>query len=194
MKKQKSILKAWESYELHLIGFFLYNSLKKQELKMNEFIDRNGYKVQFLPEPNQFSENAKHVLVICEYNQQWLLTNHKERGWEFPGGKVEENETLHAAARREVLEETGAIIRELVPFGAYKVNEPNGYFIKKIFYATIDKIKPKQGYYETNGPVLVEKDLLLTDRFNSHYSFIMQDQIVKIVLEEMAKKQKMHHS
>jgi 8-oxo-dGTP diphosphatase len=161
---------------------------------MMEFIDRNGYKVQFFPEPNQFPESAKHVLVICEYNQQWLLTNHKERGWEFPGGKVEENETLYAAARREVLEETGATIKELVPLGTYKVNEPNDYFIKKIFYATIDKVKPKQGYYETNGPVLVEKDLLLTNRFNSQYSFIMQDEIVKIVLEEMAKKQKMHHS
>ena len=41
-------------------------------------------------------------LVICRFFDQWLLTRHKERGWEFPGGKREPGETLEVAAFREV--------------------------------------------------------------------------------------------
>ena len=48
------------------------------------------------------------MFVICRFYQQWLLTKHKIRGWEFPGGKKEEGETLEEAAIREVEEETGA--------------------------------------------------------------------------------------
>ncbi|MHC0038951.1 RNA deprotection pyrophosphohydrolase [Pseudoneobacillus sp. C159] len=155
---------------------------------MKEFLDSNGNKVQFLAEPHGFSVQPNHVLVICQYGSQWLLTNHKKRGWEFPGGKVELNESLEEAARREVLEETGAYIRDLAPLGTYKVNEPNSFFIKKIFYATIDKLEWKQDYHETNGPVLVDKELLLKERFNEQYSFIMKDEIVRIALAETDKK------
>ncbi len=52
-------------------------------------------------------------MVICQYEKGWLLTNHKTRGFEFPGGKVEQGESLEEAARREVYEETGAILGEL---------------------------------------------------------------------------------
>lgn len=36
-----------------------------------------------------------------------LLVRHRDHGWVPPGGKVEADETPEAAARRELLEETG---------------------------------------------------------------------------------------
>ncbi|MAI09084.1 MAG: hypothetical protein CMA08_00660 [Euryarchaeota archaeon] len=36
-----------------------------------------------------------------------LLVRHPERGWEFPGGRIEEGESPEEAMHRELLEETG---------------------------------------------------------------------------------------
>ena len=39
--------------------------------------------------------------------------------YNFVGGKVEENETNEEAAYRELFEETGYLVRELIPLGAF---------------------------------------------------------------------------
>ncbi|MEE2758580.1 MAG: NUDIX domain-containing protein [Candidatus Thermoplasmatota archaeon] len=39
----------------------------------------------------------------------WLMVRHMERGWELPGGWVEDDETSEVAALREVFEETGLL-------------------------------------------------------------------------------------
>jgi 8-oxo-dGTP diphosphatase len=156
---------------------------------MKEFIDANGHKVQFLYEPNSFPEKARHVLVICKYKNQWLLTKHKKRGWEFPGGKVEIDETLEEAAFREVWEETGACIKELIDIGSYKVKDHSGVFVKKVFFGIVERLEINSNYLETTGPVLVPEDFLIEERFRSHYSFIMQDEMIEICLQEINEKQ-----
>ena len=61
---------------------------------MITFQDLNGIQVELSFEKGIFPIKAMHVLVIAKYEEKWLLTKHPIRGIEFPGGKVEENETL----------------------------------------------------------------------------------------------------
>jgi 8-oxo-dGTP diphosphatase len=154
---------------------------------MIEFRDVNGHKVEFLEEPNSFSEKVDHVLVICKYKNQWLLTYHKKRGWEFPGGKIETGESIEEAAIREVWEETGASLQKLIAIGSYKVTDSTGYFVKKVFLGPINSLHNKEHYLETNGPVLVEEETLLKERFQPQYSFIMQDLLVDLCFERIKK-------
>ena len=56
---------------------------------MYTFYDLNGHEVRLTFADQPPIKDAKHVLIICLYNNQWVLTKHKKRGYEFPGGKVE---------------------------------------------------------------------------------------------------------
>ncbi|MCU6793100.1 NUDIX hydrolase [Paenibacillus sp. WQ 127069] len=61
----------------------------------------------------------KHIvsaatIVINDYNEI-LLIKGPRRGWEMPGGQVEEGESLHNAAIRETKEESGVDV-EIIRF------------------------------------------------------------------------------
>ncbi|WP_277613982.1 RNA deprotection pyrophosphohydrolase [Neobacillus muris] len=153
------------------------------------FLDFYGNKVEMQFFRNAFNAEAKHVLVICQYGGDWLLTNHKTRGLEFPGGKREEGETLEEAAKREAYEETGAIFEQLTFLAEYKVTDDQGSFVKAVFWGEAQSLERTEGYYETNGPVRVKGDLLKL-RFGDDYSFIMKDQVVEECLKRVLEWQK----
>ncbi|CAM3982517.1 RNA deprotection pyrophosphohydrolase [Mesobacillus thioparans] len=154
---------------------------------MEKFKAMNGEEVIMSFQENAFDKMACHVLVICKYRGEWLLTNHRVRGLEFPGGKMEKGETLHEAARRETMEETGAVLSRLEFIGEYQVMSKKDSFVKRIFYGEVEKIIPQDNYLETWGPVLVSGDLL-SERMRDEYSFIMKDDVIKHTLEFLNKK------
>lgn len=140
----------------------------------------------FSHEP-QASRCLDHVWVICRYKEKWLLTNHKERGLEFPGGKIEGSESAEQAVYREVFEETGGEIKALHYLGFYVVKSEKDCFSKGIYYARIGNLERRDHYLETDGPVLVDElsAEIVKDR---HFSFIMQDDVLIRTLHFLAEK------
>lgn len=129
-----------------------------------------------------FDSEPKHVWVICRFKDQWLLTRHPRRGWEFPGGKVEEGETPEEAAIREVYEETGARVGSIRYIGQYKVDGRSGTIIKNVYYAEIIEVKAKSDYMETDGPVFIHS-LPYDIRINDTYSFMMKDDVLRLSMQ-----------
>lgn len=158
--------------------------MKAAEADMKTFKDYYNNKVRLSFEDHPFSKHPKHVWVICRYNQQWLLTRHKDRGIEFPGGKVEAGENAEEAAIREVKEETGATIEKLCYIGQYYVEGKGGEIIKNVYYATIDTVEKQDTYYETEGPVLLDK-LPEKMRKKADYSFMMKDDVLPASLKKI---------
>ncbi|WP_082087970.1 RNA deprotection pyrophosphohydrolase [Domibacillus indicus] len=151
------------------------------------FTDENGFTVTMAFKKGAFNQKPSHVLVLCRKEQAWLLTKHKERGLECPGGKIEPDETLEAAARREAAEETGAVVDGLHFIGEYYVHDPETPFLKAVFFARVTDIEKKETYFETNGPFLETKDLLEA-RFEDSYSFLMKDDMIALALSEVKRK------
>lgn len=149
----------------------------------NDYYD-NEVKLSF--EDHPFSKHPKHVWVVCRFENQWLLTRHKRRGLEFPGGKVELNEDPKDAAIREVYEETGGTVSKIVYIGQYEVKGRGGTIVKNVYFAEIDKLEERPTYYETLGPVTTDTFPSLIERA-PEYSFMMKD---RVLVESLSKVQK----
>ncbi|MFF2458928.1 RNA deprotection pyrophosphohydrolase [Peribacillus simplex] len=147
---------------------------------MKRFLDNNGYKVEYSEDP-VFGESW-HVLVLSRYKGRWVLTKHKERGLEFPGGKREAGESIEETAIREVYEETGGLVGQLQFLGQYKVHDPVKPFVKSIYYAALREVEKKQDYLETEGPIFLEA---LPEVLGEEFSFIMKDEIVPLSISRL---------
>ncbi|PSL44492.1 8-oxo-dGTPase [Salsuginibacillus halophilus] len=146
----------------------------------------NQVRLSFMRDP--FSAVPGHVWVICRYQGRWLLTVHPRRGLEFPGGKVERNEPAEAAAVREVWEETGGKVAELLYIGQYEVRGRADTVVKNVYFAEVDVLVEKNDYMETEGPLLLD-ELPKVLQKQKNYSFIMKDEVLPLSLKEIRKRQ-----
>ena len=78
---------------------------------------KTQYTTHFLgndEEPLQLDMISAVFLVALKEDKVLSIKN--ERGWDVPGGHLEENEDLLAGLEREVMEEAGALVKNATPF------------------------------------------------------------------------------
>lgn len=67
------------------------------------------------------------MVMIEKEDGMILVQDRKKQDWpgiNFPGGHVEDNESIIECAKREIKEETGLTIDHLIPSGYYEWNVP----------------------------------------------------------------------
>ena len=148
-----------------------------------EFLDKDNRRVTMSYKTNNDCPDGKHVLAIPLYKNQLLFTQHKMRGIEFPGGKVEEGEQSIQALKRELFEETGGIPETIDYIAQYQVHTfDNSIFKKDVYIVKVKSFEEKSDYLETRGP-------LLFDNINSipldKQSYLIQDNAILKCVERM---------
>lgn len=77
--------------------------------------------VEFIPTTTLPDLPVTAVKVYVFQDNQLLLTNIANRGWDLPGGHIEAGETPERALIRELKEETGATVKRFLFIGFLKI-------------------------------------------------------------------------
>lgn len=170
--------------------------IEYSKLNLTEEIQENMLKtIENLKK--DFNKNIKPIrkAVRCFVinNNEVLITtykkgNKKEGYYDIPGGKIENNETPKQTAIREVKEETGLKVSDLIYKGNMIIEYPNRKFDFDVFHTNTFEGQPKE--FEENTSEWIEIDellkkekllsnIMILDRFfikgliNSKYNFTM---------------------
>lgn len=118
---------------------------------------------------NNVDDNLlKFAVIISKSEGKWVFCKHKERNtYEIPGGHREEGEEILETAKRELYEETGAVIFDIKPICVYSVTAEYNFNGQETFgmlyFADIKKFEDEL-YNE------IEK-IILTDSLNIDWTY-----------------------
>ncbi|UDI77965.1 nucleoside triphosphatase YtkD [Staphylococcus taiwanensis] len=148
-----------------------------------EFIDKDNRRVTMHYKTDKDYPNGNHVLAIPIFQNQLLFTQHKIRGIEFPGGKVEHGELSKDAIERELYEETGVIAAHVHYIAQYQVHTNDASIFKKdVYVIKVKSLETKNDYLETRGPLLFNE---IMDIPLEQQSYLIQDDAILKCLERV---------
>ena len=113
------------------------------------------------------------VVCVCKYKNKYVFSyNKKRKGWEIPGGHIEEGENWEDAARREMYEETGAIDIKIEPICVYKISK-----FGLLCYAEILELGKLPEEYEMSKILLSDDlpdDLTFPETFKLYFEIVRE--------------------
>lgn len=90
-----------------------------------------------------------YSVIAAKSDDKWIFARHQKRTtWEIAGGHIENEETPANAARRELMEETGAIDFILDCVSTYSVEKDGGTGYGRLFFAQVLRLGPIPGNSE----------------------------------------------
>jgi 8-oxo-dGTP diphosphatase len=96
------------------------------------------YSPSYIPEIN-----LTYSVIAAKYLDGWLYVRHHNRKtWEIPGGHIEKGESADEAARRELVEETGALEFTIECVSTYSVLKDGETGYGRLYLARISKLGP----------------------------------------------------
>lgn len=98
-------------------------------------MDKHVLRIDGLPETSRGQDlpaappaDRQYTVIVAvrggDGSKEFLMVDHKSRGWELPGGKIEAGEGPVHCALREFREETGHLLGS--PRFVVKLHKPNG--------------------------------------------------------------------
>lgn len=110
----------------------------------------------------------KFAVIIAKSDGKWVFCKHKERDtYEVPGGHRETGEEIYETAKRELYEETGAVVYNIEPVCVYSVTSDYNFdgaeTFGMLYFAEIKEFE-KELHNE------IEK-IILTDRLVDKWTY-----------------------
>jgi 8-oxo-dGTP diphosphatase len=79
-----------------------------------------------------------YSVISAKYGGRWIFVRHQKRDtWEIAGGHIDQGETSYDAARRELMEETGALRFDLECVATYSVTKDGNTGYGRLFFAEV---------------------------------------------------------
>lgn len=91
------------------------------------------------------------VLVFAWKGERVLVCQIEDRGWCVPSGRIEPMELPEDAARREAMEEGGAVLGDLLYLGAYQIREATNVRWASCFVCELRGLGPIPEWTESTG-------------------------------------------
>jgi 8-oxo-dGTP diphosphatase len=108
-------------------------------------------RLEFYPAPFRAPLRAFAALVFPWQDGLVLLCDIARRGWCIPSGRVEPLESSLEAAKREALEEGGAILGDVQYIGCYKIHERQEVRWADCYTARVDRLEEMPTSEESRG-------------------------------------------
>jgi len=87
------------------------------------------------------NDDLTYAVICAKHKNKWVLVKHKARDtWEIPGGHREEGENINDTAKRELFEETGAVVFNIIPICDYSVTKDNEIGYGRLFFAEVHEL------------------------------------------------------
>jgi len=124
------------------------------------------------------SNNYLFVVIAARYKKKWIwVKNRKRDTWELPGGHIESGEYPDIAAKRELVEETGAVKFRLRSICDYTVNINGKIGISRLYLANIKELGP-----------LPESEIECIDFYDQIPENLTHPEIQPLLFKEVLKK------